>query len=152
MATYQAGVSWNRDDDDYAHNRYSRAHQWQFDEGLTVPASASPHIVPAPWSDKNAVDPEEALVAALSSCHMLFFLSFAQKAGLVVESYNDKAEGIMENNSAGKVAMTRVTLKPKITFSTWQPKAELIAQLHHQAHDNCFIANSFSGEVAIETM
>lgn len=149
MALYQAGVSWNRNNDDYANNRYSRAHQWQFDGGVSVAASASPHIVPAPWSEEKAIDPEEALVAALSSCHMLFFLSFAQKAGLVVEDYRDKAEGVMEKNTAGKIAMTRVTLKPEITFSDWQPKDELIAELHHQAHDNCFIANSFSGEVVI---
>src|SRR3954452_2420332 len=118
MSTYTATIHWKRSGDgDFAKGQYSRAHEWAFDGGAVVPASPSPHVVPAPWSDPHGVDPEEAFVASLSSCHMLFFVDFARRAGFVVDSYVDEAEGVMEKNDAGKIAITRVTLRPKIVFS-----------------------------------
>src|SRR6478609_1641173 len=102
MSTYNATIRWTRTGDgDFAKGQYSRAHEWTFDGGLTVPASASPHIVPAPWSDAAGVDPEEAFIGSLSSCHMLFFVDFARRAGLVVESYADHAEGVLEKRADG---------------------------------------------------
>src|SRR6478735_10069580 len=143
MSTYTATIRWSRTGEgDFAKGQYSRAHQWAFDGGLTVPASPSPHIVPAPWNDPNGVDPEEAFVASLSSCHMLFFVDYARRAGFVVDSYVDEAEGVLEKRSDGKMAMTRVTLRPQIVFSGTPPTADDIAKLHHRAHEDCFIANS----------
>ena len=119
--------------------------------GLTVPASPSPHVVPAPWNDPSGVDPEEAFVASLSSCHMLFFVDFARRGGFVVDSYVDEAEGILDKRDDGKMAMTRVTLRPKVTFSgASPPTTDEIADLHHRAHEACFIANSVTTEVTIE--
>lgn len=112
MSTYTATVSWHRDEAVFTDNRYTRAHVWQFDGGCTVPASSSPHVVPIPFSDASAVDPEEAFVASLSSCHMLWFLSIAAKRGIVVDSYRDEALGVMEKCADGKLAMTVVTLRP----------------------------------------
>src|SRR4051795_11686504 len=115
MSTYTAIIRWSRTgDDDFAKGQYSRAHEWAFDGGLTVPASPSPHVVPAALHDPNGVDPEEAFVASLSSCHMLFFLDFARRGGFVVDSYVDEAEGILEKRDDGRMAMTRVTLRPKV--------------------------------------
>src|SRR6476646_6784015 len=111
MSTYTATIRWHRGlGGDFAKGQYSRAHEWAFDGGAVVAASASPHIVPAPWSDSAGVDPEEAFVASLSSCHMLFFVDFARRAGLVVDSYADHAEGVLEKRPDGKAAMTHVTL------------------------------------------
>ena len=104
MSTYTATIRWTRENDgDFAKGQYSRAHSWEFDGGVTVPASPSPHVVPAPWNDPHGVDPEEAFVASLSSCHMLFFLDFARRDGWMVDSYVDEPEGIMEKNAAGKI-------------------------------------------------
>jgi organic hydroperoxide reductase OsmC/OhrA len=152
MSTYTATIRWTRKDGgDFAKGQYSRAHEWAFDGGLTVPASPSPHIVPAPWNDPNGVDPEEAFVASLSSCHMLFFVDFARRAGFVVDSYTDEAEGVLEKRADGKMAMTRVTLRPRVAFSgEKQPSDAEIADLHHRAHDACFIANSVTTEVTVE--
>ena len=152
MTTCTATVRWTRDPGtDFARGQYSRAHTWAFDGGLTVPASPSPHIVPAPWNDPNGVDPEEAFVASLSSCHMLFFVDFARRGGFVVDSYIDEAEGILDKRNDGKTAMTRVTLRPKVVFSGPNPPTpEEIADLHHRAHDACFIANSVTTEVTVE--
>jgi organic hydroperoxide reductase OsmC/OhrA len=115
-----------------------------------VAASASPHVVPAPWSDERAIDPEEAFVASLASCHMLFFVDFARRAGFVVESYIDEAEGILEKRTDGKIAITRVTLRPRICWGDSAPEKSTIADLHHSAHEACFIANSVTSEVIIE--
>ena len=113
MAEYKAFINWNRDGASFTDNRYSRGHSWLFDGGIEVPASSSTHVVPLPLSVAAAVDPEEALVASAASCHMLWFLSIATKRGFVVESYTDRATGIMEKNSEGKLAITRITLRPK---------------------------------------
>jgi organic hydroperoxide reductase OsmC/OhrA len=152
MSTYTATIRWTRTGSgDFTKGQYSRAHEWAFDGGLTVPASPSPHIVPAPWNDPHGVDPEEAFVASLSSCHMLFFVDFARRAGFVVDSYVDEADGVLEKRADGKMAMTRVSLRPRIEFSGEQrPSAEEIATLHDRAHEACFIANSVTTEVTVQ--
>lgn len=151
MHEYQATISWERGDTDSALHRYSRAHKWIFDGGLTVPASASPQIVRAPYSDATAIDPEEAFVASLSSCHLLWFLDIATQRGFRVASYVDDAIGVMEKNAIGKVAITRVTLRPKALFAGEKlPTVEEIDALHHAAHEECFIANSVTTEVRCE--
>jgi organic hydroperoxide reductase OsmC/OhrA len=150
MATHTATVLWSvSPGEDYAKGQYSRAHEWRFDGGAVVRASASPHIVPAPWSDAAGVDPEEAFVASLSSCHMLFFLDFARRAGGVVASDEDEAEGVMEKGSDGRVRITKVTLRPRIVFDD-EPDAATLDDLHHKAHEACFITNSVTSEVVVE--
>ena len=151
MSNYFATVSWKNQDEDFVANAYSRAHEWHFDGGAVVAASASPHIVPTPWSRPENVDPEEAFVAALASCHMLFFLSIAAGKKLEVLAYTDTADGLMEKNPVGQFAMTRVTLKPKVEFAEGTAVSETeLAQIHHLAHDKCFIANSVTSEIVIE--
>ena len=152
MSTYTATVRWNCDAsrEGFTKGQYSRAHEWSFDGGAIVPASASPHIVPAPWSDAAGVDPEEAFVASLSSCHMLFFLDFARRQGLAIENYVDEAEGVMEQGADGKFRMTRVTLRPHVTWSDDPPDGATIADLHDRAHEACFIANSVTTEVIVQ--
>lgn len=149
MAEYLATVEW-RCDGDFREGRYSRAHSWLFDGGATVPASASPGNVPAPWSDPAGVDPEEALVAAVSSCHMLWFLHLARDSGLDVAAYSDEARGTLGKGADGKVAMTRISLRPNISFAGEPPSEERLAGLHHAAHERCFIANSLKTEVVVE--
>ncbi len=148
---YTAIVRWSRGDaPDFAKGQYSRAHEWAFDGGAVVPVSPSPHVVPAPWSDQAGVDPEEAFVASLSSCHMLFFVDFARRDGWVVDSYVDEAEGVLEKRADGKMAMTRVTLRPRVAWGgEKQPGEAAIADLHHRAHEACFIANSVTTEVTV---
>ena len=148
---YTVKVFWEKKQEElFSDNKYSRAHKWIFDGGVELPASSSPHIVPIPLSDETAVDPEEAFVASLSSCHMLFFLSIAAANKYIIESYEDEAEGIMAKNEAGKMAMTVVNLKPKIIFSgTNMPTQEQIAKMHESAHEKCFIANSVKSEINI---
>ena len=122
MSSYTATIRWSRDGaEGFAKGQYSRAHEWAFDGGAVVPASASPQIVPAPWSDAAGVDPEEAFVASLSSCHMLFFVDFARRAGLVVDSYVDEAEGVLEKGADGRIAITRVTLRPRVEWGGEAP-------------------------------
>jgi organic hydroperoxide reductase OsmC/OhrA len=151
MSTYTATIRWARDPStDFAKGQYSRAHEWTFDGGAVVPASASPHVVPAPWSDVAGVDPEEAFIASLSSCHMLFFLDFARRAGLVIDDYVDEAEGVLGKRTDGKMAMTRVTLHPRVTSGGDPPDEGAVADLHHRAHEACFIANSVTTDVAVE--
>jgi len=151
MSTYTATIRWDRAGaEGFAKGQYSRAHEWAFDGGHVMPASASPHIVPAPWSDAAGVDPEEAFVASLSSCHMLFFVDFARRAGLVVDSYVDEAEGVLEKGAGGKMAMTRVTLRPRVTWGGDAPDDATIADLHHRAHEACFIANSVTTDVRVD--
>jgi organic hydroperoxide reductase OsmC/OhrA len=149
---YRATVLWRRGDQSFTDNRYSRAHVWRFDEGLEVPASSSPFVVPN-YSVSAAVDPEEAFVASLSSCHMLFFLSFAARGGFQIESYEDQARGEIAKNEAGKLYVARVTLHPAIVFSGEKRPTEAdIAALHHRSHEECFIANSVKTEVVTETV
>lgn len=151
MAHYTAEVLWLRNEGDFAGNRYSRRHLLRFDGGLEVPGSSSPHVVPPPMSDASALDPEEAFVSSLSSCHMLWFLSIAAKRKFCVDRYFDAAEGVMEKNADGKMAMTVVTLRPDVEFSgARQPTREELDRLHHEAHDACFIANSVKTEVRCE--
>jgi organic hydroperoxide reductase OsmC/OhrA len=148
---HHALVEWQRNGAAFTDNKYSRAHIWRFDGGVEVAASSSPSVVRLPLSREDAVDPEEALVAALSSCHMLSFLSPAAKAGLVIDSYKDDAIGIMGRNAEGKTFVARVTLRPLITISgAKKPTDEEMAHLHHKAHEECFIANSVKTEVVIE--
>ena len=152
MSTYTATVRWSaKPGEAFAKGQYSRAHEWAFDGGAVVAASASPHIVPAPWSDEAGVDPEEAFIAALSSCHMLFVLDFARRGGFVVDGYVDAAEGVMGKLADGRMAMTKVTLRPRIAWGGERvPDAAAVADLHHRAHDACFIANSVTTEVVVE--
>ena len=151
MSAYTATIRWSKTDaDDFPKGRYSRAHEWAFDGGAVVPASSSPQVVPLPFSDAAAVDPEEAFVASLSSCHMLFFLDFARRGGFVVDAYVDEAEGVMAKRDDGRMAMTLVTLRPRITWGGDAPDADALAALHHKAHEACFIANSVTSEVRIE--
>jgi organic hydroperoxide reductase OsmC/OhrA len=151
MSTYTATIRWSRNPEtDFARGQYSRAHSWSFDGGITLAASASPHIVPAPWSNKDAVDPEEAFVASLASCHMLFFVDLARRAGFVVDSYVDVAEGVLEKRDDGKMWMSEVRLRPVISWGGDTPDEAAIADLHHRAHDACFIANSVTTKVTVE--
>jgi organic hydroperoxide reductase OsmC/OhrA len=148
---YSAQVLWQRDGQEFLGNHYSRRHLLRFDGGAEVIGSSSPHVVPVPHSDPAGVDPEEAFVASLSSCHMLWFLSLASRQGFVVERYTDDARGVMARNAAGKMAMITVTLQPEVIFSgSKQPTREQLDALHHQAHEECFIANSVTTEVRCE--
>jgi organic hydroperoxide reductase OsmC/OhrA len=151
MSEYPVSVRWQRGDAKFTDNRYPRAHTWMFDGGITVPASSSPHVVPLPYSEAHAVDPEEAFVASLSSCHMLWFLSIAAARRFCVDSYVDDAVGTMARNAAGKLAMTVVTLRPRVVFvgEHMPTRAELDA-MHHKAHAECFIANSVTTDVRCE--
>jgi organic hydroperoxide reductase OsmC/OhrA len=151
MSTYTAGIRWNRGEQKFTDNRYSRAHTWHFDGGTVVPASSSPAVVPLPMSDAGAVDPEEAFVASLASCHMLWFLSITAKRGYTVDAYADDASGVMAKNAAGRLAMTAVTLRPLVTFSGAKlPDRAALDALHHAAHEECFIAASIRSAVVIE--
>jgi len=151
MSHYTAETLWERKDADFLDNRYSRRHLLRFDGGLEVPGSSSPSVVPVPMSDASALDPEEAFVSSLSSCHMLWFLTMAVKRKFRVDRYRDLATGVMEKNAEGRVAMTVVTLHPEVTFSgAHQPSREELAKLHHDAHEACFIANSVKTEVRCE--
>lgn len=151
MAEYGMELVWTREDAVFTDNRYSRRHRWLFDGGLEVSASASPHVVPVPLSDTAAVDPEEAFVASLASCHMLWLLSLAATHGYVVESYRDKAVGIIGKDRSGKLAMTMVTLHPAVHFvGERRPTAEQVVALHEEARGRCFIANSVKTDVRCE--
>jgi len=151
MAEYKTVVAWSRDGAVFTDNRYSRGHRWQFDGGVEVPASSSPHVVPLPMSVVAAVDPEEAFVVSLSSCHMLWFLSIAAKRGFVVESYRDEAVGVMAKDASGKLAMTRVTLHPEARVDgDEQPTQEVVVAMHREAHEHCFIAQSVKSTVLCE--
>jgi organic hydroperoxide reductase OsmC/OhrA len=149
---YRASVTWKRDGGvKFTDQRYSRAHEWSFDGGITVPASSSPLSVRLPYSVAEAVDPEEALVAALASCHMLTFLHVAAKQGFVVDDYADDAVGVMSKNERGKYWVSKVTLAPQITFSgEKRPSSEQLNELHHLAHEECYIANSVKSEVVVQ--
>jgi organic hydroperoxide reductase OsmC/OhrA len=148
---YNVRVFWKKNSDEaFIDNKYSRAHKWIFDGGIKLDASSSPLTVPVPMSNESAVDPEEAFIASLSSCHMLWFLSIAAKKKYAVESYDDNAEGILEKNEDGKLAITKVLLKPKAKFGgELTPSREQINELHHLAHEECFIANSVKTKITI---
>ncbi len=152
MHTYQAQVLWHRQPSEpFTDNRYSRRHLLRFDGGIEVAGSASPLVVPLPYSDASAVDPEEAFVSALASCHMLWFLNLAALQGLCVDHYDDTADGVMALDAQRRMAMTRVTLRPKVTFAGSElPTAVQVRALHHQAHEACYIANSVKTEVRCE--
>ena len=150
MSLHHAEVEWALDDGDFLKRRYSRVHSLRFAGGITVVGSASVSVVPLPFSKADAVDPEAAFTSALSSCHMLTFLDLASRAGFVATAYHDKAEGELAKNAAGRYAVTRVVLRPKIIWSGAAPSASELDDLHHRAHDLCFIANSVTAEVVVE--
>ena len=151
MAHHTAEIRWNRGEQDFLDNRYSRRHVARFDGGAELPLSSSPEVVPLPMSDAAAVDPEEAFVASLASCHMLWFLGIAAKRGFRVDSYRDEAVGVMGRNGSNKVAMVTATLRPQVRFSgDRQPSRAEVEQLHHRAHESCYIANSVTTEIRCE--
>ena len=149
--SYNVKISWSKNADEiFTDKKYSRAHTWIFDSGIELKASSSPHVVPLPYSVENAVDPEEAFVASVSSCHMLAFLPLAADKNYIVESYEDNAEGVLAKNSERILSMTKVTLKPKIIFSGDNiPTKNQLDELHHLAHEQCFIANSVKTMISI---
>lgn len=151
MSEYRTEVVWSRDGATFTDNRYSRGHRWLFDGGVEVLASSSPTVIPLPLSVEAAVDPEEAFVVSLSSCHMLWFLSTAAKRGFVVDRYCDQAVGVMAKDSSGKLAMTQVTLRPEADFAEERrPTTNQLVAMHHEAHEQCFIARSVKTEVRCE--
>src|SRR5215468_4150584 len=152
MSEHRATIEWagGATAGDFLKLRFTREHRWTFDGGVEVVASASPSVVPAPWSNPRGVDPEEAYVASISSCHMLTFLFVAAKAGFAVASYRDEAVGVMTKTPAGVAWVSRVTLSPRITYAgDRQPTAEELAKLHHAAHEGCFIASSVKTEIVV---
>lgn len=150
MSRHTATIHWKHDGGDFLQGRYSRAHAWTFDGGVTVPASASPAVVRPPLSDPGAVDPEEAFVAALSSCHMLTFLHLARLAGFEVRGYDDEAVGELTKNAHGVPFVSTVTLHPRIVYGAGGgPSPERARELHHAAHEQCFIAQSVKTEVTV---
>ncbi|MBI1797709.1 MAG: OsmC family protein [Candidatus Eisenbacteria bacterium] len=151
MSEHIATVIWARDGAVFTDNRYSRGHRWTFDGGVEVPASSSPHVVRVPLSVEAAVDPEEAFVASLAACHMLCFLSIAARRGFLIDRYEDRAAGALGKDAAGHPAITRVTLHPDARFSgDRRPSAEDLADMHHAAHEECFIARSVKTDVRCE--
>ncbi len=149
MSRHVAAIAW-RSDGEFASGRYSRRHEIRFDGGAVLAGSASPDVVPPPLSDPVAADPEELLVAAVASCHMLWFLDLVRRAGHDLLSYADEAEGELGRNAAGKTAIVRITLRPELAFAGTGPDAAEIARLHHEAHERCFIANSLNSEIVVE--
>jgi organic hydroperoxide reductase OsmC/OhrA len=149
VSRHIAEIAWESDGN-FAAGSYSRRHEWRFDGGAVVTGSSSPSVVPAPMSDPAGVDPEEALAASAAACHMLWFLSLAQGAGLDVAGYRDRAEAQMGRIAPGRVAITRIILRPQIAFAGPAPDPALIERLHHDAHLRCFIANTLNCEIVIE--
>ena len=151
MSTYTAKITWKSDSPDtFTKNRYTRGHLWEFDGGVTVPASSSPHAVRVPFSVEAAVDPEEALVASASSCHMLTFLWLAATAGFNIESYEDNAEGLLTTSDDGKQWISTITLDPQIAWTGDKlPTAEEITHLHHEAHEKCYIASTIRSKIVV---
>ncbi len=149
MSEHKASVYWERGQQNFLDNQYSRVHKWKFDGGLEIEASSSPSVVPLPFSNPSAIDPEEAFVASLSSCHMLWFLAIAAKRKFGVENYSDNAVGIMDKDAAGNFFISKVTLEPCVQFfGANQPKKEELLAMHEEAHHRCFIANSVKSEVS----
>jgi organic hydroperoxide reductase OsmC/OhrA len=151
MSEHKAIISWKRTSPDFLLGKYSREHTWSFDGGVTVPASPSPSVVPAPYSNPACVDPEEAFVAAVSSCHMLTYLYLACQQGFQVDSYHDEAVGVMTKNEKGVPWVGLITLHPQIAYSgNKRPAPADEERLHHGAHEQCFIANSIKTEVTVK--
>jgi organic hydroperoxide reductase OsmC/OhrA len=153
MAEHLATITWSTDvpPADFTKGKYSREHAWAFDGGVTVAGSSSPSVVPLPWSSASAVDPEEAFVASISSCHMLTFLFLASKKGFALSSYRDAAVGVMTKGANGVPWVSKVTLRPELVWSSdKQPTAAELADLHHRAHEQCFISNSIKTEVVVD--
>ena len=154
MSEHRASIGWRKHsaDRDFLSGRYSREHTWTFDGGVTIAASPSPSVVPAPWSNPAHVDPEEAFVASIASCHFLTFLFLASRRGFVIEAYEDDAVGVMEKNDGGVAWVARVVLSPRITWgaSIGRPSALEEEQLHRAAHEQCFISNSVKTAIVIE--
>jgi organic hydroperoxide reductase OsmC/OhrA len=150
VTEHVATIEW-RSSGGFREGTYSRLHSLSFDGGTVVPGSSSPHVVPLPMSDPAGVDPEEALVASASACHMLWFLHMAKDAGYGVAAYRDEARGKVGRGPEGKVMITRIVLRPRIEFAGAAPGAEALARLHHEAHERCFIANSLKSEVVVES-
>lgn len=152
MSEHLATIQWKRNQSVFTDNKYSREHSWQFDGGAEIPAPASPHVVRIPYSNPACVDPEEAFVASLSSCHMLWFLSIAAKKKFVVESYTDQAVGLMEKNEDGEFAVTKVRLRPQIVFAGDNLLTDQqIAEMHEEAHHSCFLSSSVKTEITVES-
>ncbi len=149
MAQFKATVRWQTSGDATSDGYYPTGHVWSFDGGAQIAASSAPHSMPPPYSVESAVDPEEAVVAAAASCHMLFFLYFAQKAGYRIETYRDDAVGVMARNDEGRMALTEITLKPQAHYGAPAPDREAERALHHRAHRACFIANSLKAHIEI---
>ena len=153
MSEHRATIRWAHTEGDFLKGRYSREHTWTFDGGLMVPASPSPSAVPKPYCNEANVDPEEAFVASLSSCHMLTYLFLAMKAGFQVVSYEDEAVGTMTKNERGIFWVSSVVLNPRIVYGgDKRPTHEDESRLHHAAHDQCFISNSVKTEVTVQGM
>ena len=151
MSSHGCVVEWSRGDAPFTCGQYSRAHEWRFDGGAVVRGSSSPHSVRVPWSDPQAVDPEEALVAATASCHMLWFLSLAAEQGYVVDGYTDAAEAQLGPIGFGRQGILAIVLRPQVTFSRGrEPDDAAVHQLHEVAHERCYIANSLRSEVRVE--
>jgi organic hydroperoxide reductase OsmC/OhrA len=146
MSEHKAAISWSRGDRTFAYESYPRDHTWRFEAGIEVPASAAPAYL----GSAERVDPEEAFVASISSCHMLTFLALAARKRLVVDRYDDDAVGVLEKDAGGRLAVTRVTLRPRIAFGGSPPSAEELERLHELAHESCFIANSVRTEITVE--
>jgi organic hydroperoxide reductase OsmC/OhrA len=150
MSQHKATVQWQRQQALFVDNQYSRDHLWRFDGGAEIAASASPSVVPVPLANANCVDPEEAFIASLASCHMLWFLAIAAKQQFVVESYVDNAVGVMRKNEGDRLAITKIHLYPQILFAgEHQPTAQQISEMHAEAHVHCFLANSVKTEIVI---
>jgi organic hydroperoxide reductase OsmC/OhrA len=148
-SAHTATIEWSRGDHPFKDGRYGRAHRWRFDGGAVVPASSSPHVVRVPLSDPAAVDPEEAYVAAIASCHLLWFLDVARGAGLVVDGYVDEAVGRMEAGEDGRLWIARIDLHPRVSFVGPAPSAEGLRELHERAHAECFLANSVRTSIVV---
>ena len=146
---YTATIRWRHDGQDFTRGQYSRAHTWSFDGGVEVPASASPHVVRPPMSDPSAVDPEEAFVASIASCHMLTFLYLAGKQGYAIATYEDVAVGTLAKNEHGTSWVSKVVLSPKIVWHGTPPTTAQLDELHEGAHRECFIANSVKTEIVV---
>ena len=151
MSKHTATVTWQRGDQPFTDKRYSRVHEWRFDGGATVRASSSPHVVRVPMSDPTAVDPEEAFVASLASCHMLWFLGIAAERGVVVDAYDDEAEGVIEPTGDGRHTMTKILLRPRVSLGAESAgRAGELDAIHHEAHRQCFLASALRAELRVE--
>jgi len=150
MSEHSATIEWRRATPDFSFRTYNRTHVWKFESGIEVPGRASPANVPSTLAQAAGVDPEEGFVAAISSCHMLWFLHVACTHKFIVDRYSDRAVGVLEKDGTGRMSVTRVTLRPEVAFSGASPTSEQLAELHEQAHQECFIANSVKTEIVIE--